>query len=75
MKKEVRYGKMLYRSISFLLLLIFGISIIGMTYLDSRSMQKEIEATIDRMVKKSEKVLKNNVDIELEQEEDRKSVV
>ena len=69
MKKEVRYGKMLYRSISFLLLLIFGISIIGMTYLDSRSMQKEIEATIDRMVKKSEKVLKNNVDIELEQEE------
>lgn len=69
MKKEVRYGKMLYRSISFLLLLIFGISIFGMTYLDSRSMQKEIEATMDRMVSKSEKVLKNNVETDLEQEE------
>lgn len=69
MKKEIRYGKMLYRSISFLLLLIFGVSIIGMTYLDGRSMQKEIEATMDRMVSKSEKVLKNNVEAELAQDE------
>lgn len=69
MKKDVRYGKMLYRSILFMLLLIFGISIIGMTYLDSHSIQKELEATMDKMVSRSEKMINNNVDMEAEQEE------
>lgn len=57
MKKENKYRKVLTRSISFIMLLIFLTGLVGMTYLDGKSIQKEMETKISSVASKSKKML------------------
>lgn len=69
MKIEKRYRKVLYGVVSLVLLLIFGSSMIGMTYMDSRSIQKEMNVSIARAEKKADRLGRELKKMDGDQEE------
>lgn len=69
MKKKKQYGKLLSCVISLILFLLFVISLVGMTYIDSKTIQEEMRTKIERVVRKSEQRIQGISVEELSQEE------
>ena len=69
MKKKNKYGKLLSHVISFILFILFTVGLLGMTYIDSKTIQEEMETKIERVARKSDQRLNAIACDELSEEE------